>query len=639
MKTISKMLAAALAVLTAASSVSLTAFASENELETNNAEAKIVDVYLYSTNFKSELPCLFTDELPDMPYISAEDYMEVISVTDFDVEDLGDSVYKLSGCGGALTVDAENDTLKLDSYENIANTIIANNKASDTESLMIVNNEIFTIAGEDKSPVINFADYGIDLIENDGVVYFPLATISDLFSPSYTVATYVDNSIYFDIFDGSFENCYFNRDTIFNTLERSQEIADYSYNELCFVMDNIYGAPPKAKISESVKEKGFDKTLDEYSDITRAAKDYLKSTRWAEYLYGLYLLTEPTNDDGHTALCAGIMIGADDYKDSPLLTAFQKLTDNEDDEFAESVNIFSLKQYMANREDDFKEAREKSYSKMKLVKEWDSCTLYTDGDLAIFVFDSFEESVIEPFKWSVDYAAENGIKNFALDVSCNGGGDSSVMWYLVTLMTNKNRDKNSLSYNMLCTLTGNLLDCSCDVDLDLNGVVNDEDKKVGYDLNFAIICSRVSFSCGNFLPCIAQDMGIPVIGETSGGGTCMLGSVYWTNGAMGAISTSFTLLRAGNKDVDSGAVPDYLLPTDDDELLTFYDLDKIKAAFADHYKLPAPAEEDSQPEQESHPEEKPAPSNGGGNPNTGAGAGLLVLAASAALAVVSKKKA
>ena len=39
------------------------------------------------------------------------------------------------------------------------------------------------------------------------------------------------------------------------------------------------------------------------------------------------------------------------------------------------------------------------------------------------------------------------------------------------------------------------------------------------DMNFAILTSKASFSSGNFMPCIAQEKGIAILGETSGGGT------------------------------------------------------------------------------------------------------------------------
>ena len=47
-------------------------------------------------------------------------------------------------------------------------------------------------------------------------------------------------------------NGYFDRSSIYNETERSQTLADYTYNELCFLFDHIYGKPSKCELSESV---------------------------------------------------------------------------------------------------------------------------------------------------------------------------------------------------------------------------------------------------------------------------------------------------------------------------------------------------------------------------------------------------
>ena len=68
--------------------------------------------------------------------------------------------------------------------------------------------------------------------------------------------------------------------------------------------------------------------------------------------------------------------------------------------------------------------------KYELVKSWDEGSgsrFYRVGDTGVFVFDSFLNEVVYAFKWSLDYAKENGIKNFVIDVSCNKGGLSSVL--------------------------------------------------------------------------------------------------------------------------------------------------------------------------------------------------------------------
>ena len=64
-------------------------------------------------------------------------------------------------------------------------------------------------------------------------------------------------------------------------------------------------------------------------------------------------------------------------------------------------------------------------------------------------------------------------------------------------------------------------------DLNLDGKIDDKDaeyhKTIKEKFNFVVLASRRSFSCGNAFPVICADEGIPVIGEQSGGGACVVG--------------------------------------------------------------------------------------------------------------------
>ena len=88
----------------------------------------------------------------------------------------------------------------------------------------------------------------------------------------------------------------------------------------------------------------------------------------------------------------------------------------------------------------------------------------------------------------------------------------------------------------------------------MDGVFDEKDDAVKYDFDYKLITSLVSFSCGNELPCYAADAGIPVYGQTSGGGTCF---VYMMNH-----TDSFKYLLSGDnvfsssktwKDFEAGA--------------------------------------------------------------------------------------
>ena len=40
---------------------------------------------------------------------------------------------------------------------------------------------------------------------------------------------------------------------------RSKDLIDYTYNDLCFILDNFFGKPPKSELGKLIKENsGFD---------------------------------------------------------------------------------------------------------------------------------------------------------------------------------------------------------------------------------------------------------------------------------------------------------------------------------------------------------------------------------------------
>ena len=634
-----KLAAAALAAMLATSSLSLSAFA---EAEESSFEKRSVKAYLFSMDESKQLDCLFTKENPDMPYMGVKDYLDNIFTVEFTSEDKGNGVIEITGNNGTVTVDTVKDTVNFKNFEKLTNDNI---NASKEMTSKYVEELGFDLKDISTSTDIDFSKYGIDLLADDGKAYLPLTTLTDLFGVTYNSAAYLGGEIYFnhttDIVVGS---TYFNSDSVLETVERSQAMADYSYGELCFLMDRIYGGPSKGQLAASIKEKGFDKTLDEFSDITRAAKEHLKKNSWSEFYYGLYLLSPFVEDGGHTNLLGTILAAVQNEKteNTPLAAAYTKLLQAED-EMAMPAQLWIMGQSLKNDGLEFAMARTESWlGKLDEVRSWGDeespIMLLADKDTAVFVFNSFMPDVVEPFKWSVDYAAEKGLKNFIVDLSTNQGGDSSIMCYMLTLMGNKYRHDNSFSYNALNTFTNTKITANHSIDINLDGKFDDKDKDVVYDLNFGIISSRVSYSCGNLMPCAAQELGIPVIGETSGGGGCMVGVYYYPNGFYNSLSTSLSFVRSDGTDVDSGVTVDYQLTATDKDKSQFYDLDLIKKDMDEYYGV-APAEE-SKPDSQS--ENKPADNNNNksdqSNPPTGTAASLSLVAAAVGALIFIRKK-
>ena len=624
--------------------VSVLPFAAFADDEPAAYSKKAVTTYLYSMEKSEQLECLFNSDLPEMPYIEFEAYADRIYTEDFKTTANGD-VYTIKGNNMTFVADTAKDTLTVDGFDlNFDANVVVVEQSTVSDYAC---NTGDSMKGEKKTAVLDLSKYGIDIVGEDGKLYFPLTTLSDLFSPTYLAAEYVGGNLYFlkTMMVSQDDDGYFDRTPIFQQTERSQAMADYTYNELCFLMDNIYGKPPKCALAASIAEKGFDKTLDTYSDLSRKAKKYLLSTSRAKFYMGVTLLSDMMGDGGHTIFLAGF--GMDkfgesaDFSDTPLMKAFGDIMDEDPD----VVDIMAKLIMSPDVSDDVKEARKAKLKGAKLVKQWDDkAAFYVKGETAFFTFDLFENSVVKDFKWSLDYAAQKGLKNFVIDLSANGGGDEDVAHYINAIIANKKNKSNVYNSLLRSSMTGNVFEEEYTLDLDLDGKFDDADKNVCYDFNFAVLTSQVSFSCGNLTPCIAQQDGILVLGETSGGGCCMVTKNYFADSENFSLSNVKTLLRQDLTDVDSGAKVVYDLTKKATDGSTdysgLYDFDKLEECINEFYGV-KPAESSSQPpESSSQPQSSQAAYDGPPlTGHTGAAASVaIILVGVAALAVIKKKQ-
>ena len=118
---------------------------------------------------------------------------------------------------------------------------------------------------------------------------------------------------------------------------------------------------------------------------------------------------------------------------------------------------------------------------------------------------------------------------------------------------------------------------NCQVDSNHDGKY-DADDVYGDDFNISILTSPVSFSCGNLLPVFAQHKGdAKIIGQTSGGGECVVGSTFMPSGRAIKHSSNTVLCHYDGekvtRGVELGATPDIEIP-----YYQFYDIDALEAA-------------------------------------------------------------
>jgi hypothetical protein len=154
----------------------------------------------------------------------------------------------------------------------------------------------------------------------------------------------------------------------------------------------------------------------------------------------------------------------------------------------------------------------------------------------------------------------------------------------MAMITNKNtHDATTWNYEVFRN-TKNTVKTKSYVDVNLDKEYNENDGKLVYDFNFALLTSKDTFSSANMLAVRAKENGVMIIGQTSGGGSCCVTKLY-TPGCELIRSSMYrkSIFEKGG-DVDIGAEVDVDLRkpytgefdaarygTDDPAEMSFYD--------------------------------------------------------------------
>ena len=509
----------------------------------------------------------FMKEGVPVPYVDVVEYMNQVydPANVFSLSSQGGGVYEISNAKGNMTVDTVKDTLHSDRMEQFLYNDQRLNPTDDTQ--YVFEHIIATDYREDPSALdIDLSNYGIDLIEEDGRVYFPLTTAADLTGVSYLNSIFCDNRIYLAY--GS-DKPSVNWQANFNKEDRDAGEIAYTYGELCFLMDHIYGDAPHCLLAEPIREKGLDATLESYSDETRQVKELLHSDKTVDLVFGIAILSSMLYDGGHTDFFIDM---ATDLEGTAAFDEFNSIRKEEPD----NIRTVLFKKWYGDSAGKM-EAKKKieeydsEYDKYQAVfdeqtEEGNRYRYFEYDDTGIFVYTNYNEDVVRNFKKALDLAREHGMKNFIFDESYNGGGSTESCMYMLNAITKEKRDE----FYYEGTMTGNKTYEKLDYDMDQDGKFEGDAEDFDYDFNYAVMCSQDSFSSGNLFPCLCQEAGIPIIGETSAGGTCNLVLFKMDLGNQYSASAfrTFTYQKGGN--VEAGATPDYDITKKNDDGTTDY---------------------------------------------------------------------
>lgn len=523
----------------------------------------------------------FYDNMPNVAYISAADFQSIVLPgSTMTVTHTGAGQYTLTNADATATVNINDDVFVSDQFEAFTNQMgllqpgMANVYYDGMPFVRYKSVSYFPLK---VATTLDLGAYGIDIhADGKGAVYFPFATLADMYTDLYyhhagfngekVVANLSVNEVSLAEIDPDYNKPLVARTT------RPADLTDFNYKELCFAMDHFYGYPGRIKYNDALKAKGLDKALEEDIESGPAIKKLLLSEKFSDYMLGMVGLTG-VYFDGHTAM--------------DISSALGKITDHPELYKEYQAGLMANQGVMAMVMSAVMEMRAmvadgQAVEALRPKVYGEGVTYVKKGDTAVCVFDSFNERNEQAWK---DYYAGTGpmptvenapnddmvifldalkkatadpeVKNFVIDITANGGGSADIVLAMTSLIL----DKSYISQDN--SLTGQRSIVEYEVDRNFNGVFDAADQDVHYDLNFAVLTSPMSFSCGNLFPSILKDAGIPVMGATSGGGACAIQAMCTADGFCFQISSFRARLNTLDGDnIDGGVTPDIPIAAD-----------------------------------------------------------------------------
>ena len=256
----------------------------------------------------------FYSDMPSVPYISVADFQALmLPGTTIGVTKTGEGAYTLKGPFAEAQVNTVDEKFTSADYMGFTNLMGQLQEGMANvyyDGAPFVRYRTQELTPSSATVTFDFKKYGIDLRGDDAAVFFPLATLSDLYSDLYYhVAGYNGEKVIVVTENQNSSIAALEAEgtlRVLQTESRSDDMAAYSYGELCFVVDHFYGLPGRSAIEESLRTEGLDKALDTVENGP-AIKQLLKSTDMMEYRFGMDCLQLLLQDGGHTNTMVDVM--------------------------------------------------------------------------------------------------------------------------------------------------------------------------------------------------------------------------------------------------------------------------------------------------------------------------------------------
>ena len=468
----------------------------------------------------------------------------------------------------------------------------------------------YNVAG---SPVLlNLTDYLIDIVEQDGECYVPMQTFTDLFMGDlYLYFVCTGDALYgFGYESGLYAEIYGEKPA-----EMSQEYALFNYNELRLMLDNRYGLKPEHNIINfgtylvntdlvsslsGTDSREFDLAINR---LTTYYFDDLHSTfvqsGWRTGSQNVLSAFDTAEQTGASVSrmsdCQAKFLMARSAAFTDMIPMYQEIGDTAyitfdsfvvtekdvsayyDSTRAPDPSGFVIQRIEIPSEDMMAETADIDYSSIDIEELLANLPEelpedFPDEGSAPEEKDQPQADTIWLFLYAYQQITrENSpIKNVVIDLSNNGGGDSTAALFVISWMLGR------CDIALRDTFTGaqTIMAYHADVNLD-NKFGDQKDSMAGMGINVYCLISPCSFSCGNLVPAACKmSRNVTLVGQTSGGGSCIVLPCNSASGTIFQISGTKQLATVKNGsfyNIDEGIEPDIVLTRAE----SFYDREAL----------------------------------------------------------------
>ena len=451
---------------------------------------------------------------------------------------ISDHVFRFSNSIGSFQIDTEYNYMQV---INPNQHYVATNTYDDTVSVLANGYETNFVQVNSKTKDLDTAKtvtfdlghYNIKFIDYENEVYIPLVTFTSIFDTPNTVSfAFNGKDLYYtgnfsnnrytpDISGGTLEAKYFNESPWLNKATRSESLANFTYNDLCFVMDNIYGLTPYRGVTNFdsfFQAQGYKADLLSTNTHTYECAMVRFVARWLYECHSGYLKVSPFRVGNSYQSYYNSFIGENE-KYNKVVVAGNDLNSRRNSAGKGVGVTFSGNTAIITFD---------SFSKLPDTYGIDVDDYeYTDEQLINDNYLFFKKA----FK---DIESHGSISNVVVDVTLNGGGMVDALPWLYAFMS----DDPFIVYKN--TVTQEISEIHYNVDLDQDGYYGGAGDTYKDDYNFFIMTSNYSFSCGNAYPTFAKAGHMAtIIGEESGGGACCVSSYVTASGTVLRFSSPF----------------------------------------------------------------------------------------------------